>query len=169
MKQALPGLNAEFEAQSAGFEKTSFAKHMKHASFQLLGGFAYGAGADDQDKIRMLRHFVGMLPDNFLHNPAHPVADDRIADFFAGRDAEPERLRLRLPGPINDKLTVGKGLSAAVRPRKILTPSQAPFSLHCSPTPPIMLPSMKCHTSLIARKASQYKKKTTPGGLFPHA
>ncbi|MNJ81844.1 hypothetical protein D3C77_808660 [compost metagenome] len=58
-------------------------------------------------------------PDNLFQHTAHPVADDGVANFFAGRHTEPKSLDFRLIRPIDDKLAVSERFSEPVYPAEI--------------------------------------------------
>lgn len=67
---------------------------MKHAFLQLLIGLIEGAFSNDKDQVDMLDNLMLVVPDNLLNQPSHPVADHRIADLFAARNAHAELLYL---------------------------------------------------------------------------
>lgn len=114
------------------FQQSGPLQHVHNATLQFLARHPDRRLADDQNKIDMCLDPVGLQSDDFLGDTSHPVPHDGIADFLAGGHAQPERLRLRLPGPVEDELSVRERLSLPVDPAKIFPVSQPQFPLHGS-------------------------------------
>jgi hypothetical protein len=92
---------------------------MKHAFLQLLVRLVERSLSNDKDQVDMLDNLVLMVPDNLFNQPSHPVADNRIADLFAARNADAKLLYLFFARPIDNKLMIGEGLSVSIYPAEI--------------------------------------------------
>lgn len=92
---------------------------MEHAFFEFFEAKPDGRFADNNDEIELLGDSVRLMADNLLHKSSHPIAHDRIADLLACRDAETERFRFMLPGPVHDELAIGERFPVSVDPAEI--------------------------------------------------
>lgn len=116
-------LDKEITTLSRHLEKTGLFKNMQHAFFQLSHLHADSRFADNNNEIKLYDYSFRILPDDFLHKPAHPVTNDGIAYFFAGRNTKPEWIRFVLARPVNDKLAVGERFAVSVNPAEIFAVS----------------------------------------------
>lgn len=67
----------------------------------------------------MLDQLVLMMTNDFLHEPAHPVADNGIAHLFADGNSYAKFLYLFFAEPVHDKLVVRKRLSMSIYAAKV--------------------------------------------------
>ena len=118
---------------------------MEHALLEFLQLHADSRLAHNDDQIMLLGNAFRMLPHDFLHEPPHPVPDDGIPDFLACRDAQSNRIGLRLTGPIYDELAVRERLPVSINAAEVFAAAQSQFSLH-------VLPSPNLHPSVIPVK-----------------
>lgn len=89
---------------------------------------------------------------DFLHQTPHPIADDGVSYFFAGRNADAKPFDFRLMKPINDKLVIRKRFPVTVYPGKIGPIPQTQLFLHDKlPNPDDGMDTQDDHTSSIRK------------------
>lgn len=111
-------------------QKSGFLKYMKHRLLHFLHLHGRRRLSDNKNKIRLRRYAVGLMTHDLLYHPSHPVAHDRISDFFARRNTEAKWIRVRLLRPIYDKLPVGERFAASIDPAEISAVTQTQLSVH---------------------------------------
>lgn len=124
-----------FQGSAILFQEPCPLQDVEHAFLKFLNAQTDGGLAYDQNEIELFGDLARLVANDLFHKPSHPIAHDGIADFLAGRDAEPERFRFMLAGPVHDELAVGERFAVSVDPAEIFAITQTQLFLHGASSP----------------------------------